>query len=446
MKKVILFGAVAFLSTMGAFGQKYEDIKGMLAIGQLDKAKQLYEKNSKNEKFFTKPEGYLIRASLLANEAVLDTTRSDAAAKVAEEANEAFQKYREMDPSLKELQDPVYKNIPYWIYASYYNTATPAISSQDNAVIAEGYNRLKNAVALSEFIIENKLNANLPGPIDTALVFYTGYMAERSKDEAGIIKYYTLLADAKVNTSEDHKRIYQQLIQYYASKNDSENFNKYNAIGRSLFPNESYFTHSILDFAMSGGDFNERVANLEKHVNANPEDYKANIALAEVIYDTLDSRKIGAVPPANAEELEKKMLASLNKAASLKPEETQPFLLLGDHYLIKSEKLRDDMITAETEVTRKANKATAEDKQKFADAKKAYNAVYELARENYEKAANLYSKLTTLDAPQKRIYRAIAGNLTEYYSYKIEDSKSAADRDKYAALEKKWDALFTKLK
>ena len=44
----------------------------------------------------------------------------------------------------------------------------------------------------------------------------------------------------------------------------------------------------------------------------------------------------------------------------------------------------------------------------------------------------------------KRSYRVIAGNLAEYYSYKIEDAKGA-DRDKFAALEKKWDDLFTKL-
>ena len=445
MKKVILFATVALLST-GAFAQKYEDIKGMLAVGQLDKAKQMYEKNSKNEKFFTKSEGYLVKACLLANEAVGDTTRSEASAQIAQESYEAFQKYKEMDPSLKELEDPVYKNTPYWIYASYYNTATPAITSQDDSEISKGYERLKKAVELSEFIIDNKLSANLPGPFDTSLVFYTGYMAERSKDEAGVVKYYTKLADAKINSSEDHKRIYQQLIQYYANKNDNQNFEKYNEIGKSLFPNESYFTHTILDFAMSGGDFNERVANLEKHVNSNPEDYKANLALAEIIYDTLDSRKIGAVPPANAEELEKKMLAALNKAGSLKPDETQPFLLLGDHYLIKSEKLRDEMVTAETEVTKKGSKATAADKQKFADVRAAYNSVYDLARDNYEKAAVIFSKISELDAQQKRTYRLIAGNLTEYYSYKIEDSKSTADRDKYAALEKKWDTLFSKLR
>jgi len=50
-----------------------------------------------------------------------------------------------------------------------------------------------------------------------------------------------------------------------------------------------------------------------------------------------------------------------------------------------------------------------------------------------------------LDANQKRSYRVIAGNLAEYYSYKIEDAKGA-DRDKFAAQEKKWDDLFSKLK
>ncbi|MCH5719763.1 hypothetical protein [Niabella hibiscisoli] len=53
--------------------------------------------------------------------------------------------------------------------------------------------------------------------------------------------------------------------------------------------------------------------------------------------------------------------------------------------------------------------------------------------------------MSNLDAGQKRSYRAIAGNLAEYYSYKIEDSKGA-DRDKFIALEKKWDDIFSKLR
>jgi len=77
--------------------------------------------------------------------------------------------------------------------------------------------------------------------------------------------------------------------------------------------------------------------------------------------------------------------------------------------------------------------------------KKSYVTTYDLARINYEKSADMFSKLPSLDATQKRSYRAIAGNLAEYYSYRIEDAKGA-DRDKYAALEKKWDTLFSKLR
>ena len=63
------------------------------------------------------------------------------------------------------------------------------------------------------------------------------------------------------------------------------------------------------------------------------------------------------------------MLSALNKAASLNPNETQPLLLLGDHYLLNL-KIRDAMVAAETDVTKKGAKATAQDKQKLADAKK----------------------------------------------------------------------------
>lgn len=443
MKKVILFAAVALLSTAGAFGQKYyEDIKGMLAIGQTAKAKQLYDKNSTNEKFFTKPEGYLIKSTIYSNLA-LDSSLAAEADKNRDEAESAFKKYKELDPTMKEMSDVTYKQIPYLLYASYFNGGIADINSKSYDA---AYEKFKQTVEYSELSIAQKL---MNKTMDTAAIYYAGLLAENTKHADEAEKYFTRLANAKIKAygETSYESVYQGLIRYYAAKSDNTNFEKYRALGKELYPQSDFFNYTMLDFAMGGSsDFNEKVASLEKHVASNPSDYKANITFAEVIYDTLDSRKIGAVLPGNAEELEKKMLAALAKASSLKPDEVQPYLLMGDHYLIKSEKLRDEMVTAETNVTKKGAKATADDKQKFADAKKAYNTVYEQAQVNYEKAAELFGKMSNLDAQQKRSYRAIAGNLTEYYSYKIEDSKSTADREKYAALEKKWDTLFTKLR
>jgi hypothetical protein len=441
MKKVILLVTIAAFSTTGAFAQKYDDIKGLLALGQIAKAKESYDKNSTNEKFFTKPEGYIIKAALFASLAV-DSSKAAEAEKNRAEADAALAKYKEMEPDMKLLEEPTYKNTPFNLYAAYFNAG---IADINNKAYEPAYDKFKKTVDYSELLIAKKI---LNKQMDTAAIYYAGLLAENTKHPEEAQKYYTRLADAKIKeySGSSYESVYQGLVRYYAGKNDNANFEKYKALGKELYPQSEFFTYSMLDFAVGGSsDFNERLASLEKHVAANPEDYKANITLAEIIYDTLDSRKANAVLPGNAEELETKMLAALNKASSLKPGEMQPYLLLGDHYLLKSEKFRDGVVTAETNVTKKGAKATAEDKQKLADAKKAYSANYDLAKTNYEKAAELFAKIPNLDAGQKRSYRAIAGNLAEYYSYKIEEAKGA-DRDKYVALEKKWDDIFSKLR
>jgi len=441
MKKVILLAGIAAFSTASVFAQKYDDIKAALTIGQIAKAKEMLDKNSANEKFFNKPEGYLLKAAVYSNLAV-DSSKAAEGEQNRAEGDAALKKYKELDPGMKLLDEQIYKNTPFNLYAAYFNAGIADINSKDY----EGaYAKFKQTVDYSELLIAKKI---MDKQMDTAAVYYAGLLAENTKRPDEAIKYYTRLSDAKIKeyNGSSYESVYQGLVRYYATKNDNANFEKYRALGKELYPQSEFFTYSMLDFAVGGSsDFNEKIASLEKLIASNPEDYKANIALAEAIYDTLDSRKEGAVPPANAQELETKMLAALSKASSVKPDEMQPYLLLGDHYLLKSGKLRDAMTEAETNITKKGAKATADDKAKLAEAKKVYGSAYDQARINYEKAAELYAKIPELNANQKRSYRAIAGNLAEYYSYKIEDAKGA-DRDKFAALEKKWDDLFGKLR
>ena len=443
MKKFLLFAAVGLFATT-SFAQKYDDIKAFITLGQTAKAKELFDKNSTNEKFFAKPEGHLIKAFILGSLAVSDTTKSESTSAKTLDGYNAFMKYKEMEPSLKLLEDPIYQNTPYWLYASFYNLAVPSLTSQENSELASGYEKLKKAVELSDFLIAKKIQ--LKGPIDTTIVFYTGYLSERTNDREGMVKYYSRLADAKISPAADFERVYQNLVRYYALKQDQANFDKYKALGKEMYPKSDFFSYSLLDFAVGGTtDFNEKVMNIEKMIAANPNDTNAITQLAAVIFDTLNTQKEGAVRPANYDELEGKMVNALNKLSALDPTDVYPYSALGDHYNFKSEPLRNTMVEAETARDKKGTKATAADKQKYIDAKKAYDAVYELSAQNYQKAAELYSKKGTLDNVSKRNYRIIVGNLVSYYSY-LREGKSGAELNKIVALETKYNNLYEQLR
>ncbi|WP_084490144.1 hypothetical protein [Niabella ginsenosidivorans] len=436
MKKLFLIG-VAVMSAAAGYAQKYDGIKAALLTNNLAEAHKAYDKESTNEKFFSKPEGYIIKTYLFAADA-LDSSKAADAEKNREEAFAAFSKYREMDPSMKDLD--TYKNAPYQLYAAYFNSGVADINAKNYEA---AYNKFKNVVDLSDVLIAKKIN--LPGPIDTNANYYAGILAETVKKTDEAAKYNTRLADLKVHEPKD-STIYQSLVRYYAAKNDDANFEKYKALGKELYPQSPFFSYNKLDFAIGGSSsFEEKVANLEKIVASTPDDYNANLALGEAIFEKLDRSKEGEAKPANYDELEGKMITALKKASSIKSSEIQPILLMGDHYMSKASSLEDAMRAAEKELDGKGAKATAADKQKYADAKKAYVDEYALAAENFEKAADMLSKVNPLDNVQKRQYYIIAGNLAQYYFFIGQDAKGA-DKAKYNALEKKYDSLYKSLK
>ena len=436
MKKTTLFASVLLLGS-AAYAQKYDPIKGALLTNNITEAHKLYDKESSNEKFFTKPEGYIIKSYLLAFDA-LDSAKAGDADKNRDAALEAFTKYKEMDPTMKDLD--TYKNAPYQLYASYFNSGVADINAKKYEA---AYAKFKNVVDLSDLLIAKKIN--LPGPIDTNAVYYAGVLAETNKNMEDAVKYNTRLADLKI-TGQNYEQVYQSLVRYYAGKNDDANFEKYRALGKELYPQSEFFTYNKLDFAIGGSsNFEEKIANLEKITAATPDDYKANLALAEAIYQKLDQAKEGEEKPANAAELETKMLNALKKAESSNPNELQPVLLQGDHYMIKASAKEEAMRNAEKEMDNKGAKATAADKQKFSDAKKAYVAEYAQAAEKFEKAAEVLGKVQQLDNVQKRQYRVIAGNLAQYYFFIGQDA-TGANKAKYSALEKKYDTIFKSMK
>lgn len=436
MKKVFLLLAIAFIAN-ASFGQKYDNIKGLITLGQIAKAKDLLDK-SENEKFYSKPEAYLIKSSILGSLAV-DTSLATAAADNRNNSYLAFNKYKEMDPSMKLLEDPVYKNAPYTIYAAYFNAGVQDINDKSYET---AYDKFKKVVELSDILAEKKIASFA---VDTNALYYAGVLAETNKKMDEAIAYNTRLANLKLSGA-NYESIYQSLVRYYALKNDDANFAKYQELGKSLYPNSEFFTYSKLDFLVgASANFDEKIKNLEAALAQNPNDYKLNMAIAEAIYDTLNSRKEGAVLPANYDELEARMLVALEKAESIDAEQMQTTLLKGDHFITKSERYGDEMRPIETDLIKKGAKATAADKQKLADVKKKYDAAYDMAKGYFEKAADKFAKIPSLDANQKRQYRIIVGNLAQYYSYKRESAKGA-DLNKFVALETKYNTLYDQLK
>ena len=416
MKK-ITFSVAMLMLALGLHAQNYDEIKQNVLLGQYKKAKEDLDKKMSNAKFASKPEAYILKSTIYSTMAA-DSTIKDTpeGATLRAESEDAFKKYKEMEPSMELAKDPPYKNALINIYTNLFNLGYKQYETKKTA---EAFETFKKVDQYSAILSEQKL---LSSPLDTNVVILAAVTAESSgnKDEAA--KYYSRLADAKVK-GENFESIYRFLVTHYFTKNDMANFEKYKELGRQVYPNSEFFTYDKTDFAVGlDNSFDKKMKSLEDVLAKEPGNYKANLSLGQLIYDTLNPKIEGSPLPSNAAELEKKMVDAFNKAAESKPDEALPYLVIGDYYV---------MLQAE--------------KVKKTD--KKYGELLEAGRVPYEKAAAVFASKSNLNASDKQQYKKAAGFLEDIYNYKKEQSKGKpADVAKYTAEAKKWGDLYASIK
>jgi hypothetical protein len=444
MKKFFLLSATLLLAFF-IQAQNYESIKTGLVLQQYKKAKEDVDKGMTNTKFASKPEAYILKATIyagMANEA--GTKGTPAGDQLLTDAEAAFTKYREMDPQLSFLTDPIYQNAPINIYSGLFSSG---YKDYENKKSLESFEKFKKVVEYSDLLITKKVTGMTS---DTNSLLLAGITAEGAglKDEAA--KYYTRIADMKV-PGKDFESIYRTLVRYYFTKKDMASFEKYKAIGKELYPTVEFYDYDKVDFAIGlEEDFNKKLQSLEETVAADPNNGKAWDLLGELIYDTLASRKEGAVQPANAAELEKKMILAFNKYAEIKPNNEMPYIFIGDYFVNKSSKVNDAREAHAADMKARTKPMTPNSKEDIAkrDALdlQYFNAL-EGAREPYEKAAAIFAKKEKLTGQDKQQYKKVTGYLGDIYqNKKIKAKGNAADVAKYTAEEKKWSDVYDSIK
>ena len=122
-------------------------------------------------KFTSKPEAFILKVIIYATLALDDKIKGTAEAdQLLTDADAAFQKYKQLDPSLSLLSDPVYQNGPVNLYSGYY---TAGYNDYTVKKWAPAYNKLSKAVDYSDLLIEKKL---LPVTLDTNVLILAGIM------------------------------------------------------------------------------------------------------------------------------------------------------------------------------------------------------------------------------------------------------------------------------
>lgn len=446
MKKIALLSTLLTIAILGQ--AQYDNIKNKLLIPTikgLEDAKADVDKKMTNAKFISKPEAYILKATIYAYLAADSAYKADGkSAALQTEAEAAFAKYLEMDPTQDQVKDPVYRNSAINIYSNLFDQG---YKFYEGKKYAESFSKFKDVAVYSELLGKHQL---LSSTVDTNTLILAAYTAEMSEQKDEAAKYYGKLADAKVS-GPNYESVYRFLVTYYFQKKDMDAFEKYKALGGQLYPKSEYFTYDKVDFAVGlETDFNAKVAALEDQLKADPNHYKANMSMIELSFEALHSEKEDAPKPADPKALEQKMITSLNKVIELKPEEELAYLIKGDHYInlsIAADKKREEHAADMKKRTKPGTSASKEDVAKRDQLDTEYAEIFDKAREPYEKACEIFAKKTELNGNDKQQYKKAAGYLGDIYMMKAARSKGKpADVTKYEALAKKWNDVYGSIK
>lgn len=424
--------------------QNYDQIKTMLTLGQYQKAKEDIDKNMGNAKFTSKPDAYMLKAATYAALAMDNNNRNSATGlQLANEAEAAFKKYREMDPEGKLINDLVYQNGPVNLYSFFYSAGYNDYSTKS---WQSAYEKLKKAVDLSDLLIAKKI---ITAAVDTNVLILAGITAEQSKNEDDAARFYARLVDAGI-AGDEFESIYRYLVNHSFAKKDMAGFEKYKGLGMKLYPKSDYFTYDKVDFAVGLVDgFYEKVKAVEEVLATDPNNFKANQILGEIIYDTLNPKE-GDQLPSNAAELEVKMINAFKKSAEAKPGYEIPYLFMGDHFISKAVKANEARAAHAADMksrTKPGQPNSKEDVAKRDLLDKQYGDALEAAREPYEKAAEIFASRELTELRDKQQYKKACNYLADIFAFKkILAKGKPADQAKYAAEEKKWNDRYDSIK
>lgn len=426
MKKLLL--PLLLLLHINAVAQLLENIKNNCILQQYSMAKTAIDKVMQDPSFNSVPEAYILKAAVygaLAAEAIKNNPPQ--AENLAAEGDAAFTKYKEKDAGMQLLADVMYQNGPLNLYTVYYSTG---YSDYTQKKWNSAFDKIKKAVNYSDILIQKKI---LAVPLDTNVLILAGITAENSGNTSAAAMYYSRLAGAGIK-GEGFETVYRFLVSYYFSQKNYTLFEKYKALGKTIYPASDFFTYDKVDFAIgSKTGFDNQYAAAQAVLNEDPENFKANEVLGEIIYDELEKRVEKGYDTPGFQQLEATMINAFKKAAALKPGYINAHIYMGDYFINKA-------VIIDKE---KNNMADTIKKKQLAE---KYGTALEAAGSPYENAAALFAKSSSLSDKDKLQYKKVVSYLSDIALYKKVNAPAGSDKNKWAAAAAKWEALYETIK
>jgi len=328
MKKLFLLAVLAG-SAVFVKAQDIDEIRNLVLLGQVSKAKDAIDKYMASEKNTKKPEGWYWKAYIInqLSKDSIKTVQESSAMKM--EAFDLFKKYRQMDPKATLLAED--NNTPiYDLYAGFGSEL--AIKAYQAKDFDASYDNFKKAVEVHDYSISNNLvfNNGYKFPeLDTLFTQYTAIAAVDAKKPEEAAVFHKKLVDAGLS-GDTYADSYNFLVDFYKKNKNKAAFYEVLNKAKKLYPtNARYWTALEVELETEGIPKPDVFKKYEELVTANPGNYDVVYNYAAELFNYINSDDSKGVDLA---EYKVKLKDALQKSVAIKSTFEANFVMTVSQY------------------------------------------------------------------------------------------------------------------
>ncbi|MDF2188941.1 hypothetical protein [Paraflavitalea sp. CAU 1676] len=442
MKKVLLTGLLA-ATGLGLYAQKLDKAKDLLTQKKLPAAKTEIDGVVAAEKTASNPDAWYTRAKIYAaisKDSSLKGTVPDA----RDQVMSSLKKYQELEDAKE--KDPAKRYIASTMDG---NSALIDVYSGYSKDGASFYNAGNYNDALTNFKktleVFDVLAAKgiVPMKLDTTTTLYAGISAEKANkpDEAAI--YYSKIAEAKCK-SEGFVEIYKWLADHYRQKGDVATSQKFSALGKEVYPQDSFWTGFDLEMLSEKGTKAELFKKYEEVIKENPDNHIFLFNYAVELYKEGYNEDV-TKRPANSKELIAKAAEMMKRTLEKKPDYANANMVMGQ--ILYNQGVD---INTENKAIRPTGgaKLTPDQLKKKEELRLEVVKKFDEATPYFQKVDQLLDKQGKLKMDEKEILKNALDlmiTINEEKTAQLESKRNAAELKKAAAEVKTYEADIKKL-
>ena len=423
-----LLSLLIILGSSSLFAQTVEDIEKHLAAGALDKAKESVDGFLTKEKNAAKSDGWWYKG-VVYNEMAKSDKYKGSMPEARMDAFNAFKKYYEMDP--KAVRATLEQHVRLFdIYNGYFDLGVKSFGEGDEfskqkkeaesvAKFSDAFTNFKNALTVEEYISGKGLEYNgfkFP-TFDTTLTQNIALSAYRAKKFDDAATYNKKIVDQKI-AGKDNIDAYKLLVDYYSTKGDKANKDKYLDMGRQFYPEDDFWYQVELE-EVNEKDKKALFAKYAELMPKYPEKYLLSYNYGVELFNYTYA---GDAKPADYKETQGKIESVLKQTMTANKNYPEAYVLMSRHFYNVLYDYQDEMLAIKG--------TTPADKKKKDDLKIKMTESADQLITYSQSAYDLYSAKPTLKAGEKGNLKVVSGYLSTAYEVKGDKAKAEEYRKK----------------